>query len=302
MAMLVFWVWLYRCVAPREMSGDRWYMRLYAYTNDPVSPPYCWRPLLPYMARVAGFAPVSYLAIALTPLVVYGYVGGGWAGFACAMIFVGNRMVFSFNVSNPEYVEGVGQLLFISSLWALSVNSPWAWPLLLLAALCRETITAALGLIVLFWNPILLIPLAVGAGVSYFTRREHTEAVGRHPLVETTVYETVKRWVKVKGANCLHWAHTIQPIRGLALAVPFVWGGVGDFTRLSLVGCAAIWLLALPASGQSRIMCYSVGILLPFAAALPVWWLWFFVLIAWFWPFDFSVYDESGGQTFGFAR
>jgi hypothetical protein len=297
-----YYVWLYRCAVPPDISGDKWYMRNLAFTDLATSPPYCWRPLLPTLARIVGFAPVSYLAVAATPIIVYYYVGGDWVGCACAVAFIGNRYIHAFNIKNPEYVEGLGQLLFISSLWAMSIGSPLAWPLFLLAALCRETLTAALGLIALFWNPWLLIPLVVGAGASYLTRREHKDTVGRHPLVEGTVYDTIKRWAGVKHALVFHWAHTVQPLRGLAFAVPFVWWGVGDFARLSLVGCAAIWLLAVPASGQSRIMCYTFGILIPFVAALPIEWVWVFCLLSWFWPFDFSVYDETGGTTFGVAR
>jgi len=275
-------------------------MRRMAYTNDSISPPYCWRPLLPMLARRLGFKPVSYTATIATTLVIYGFVGGGWVGFACALIFIGNRNIFAFNVKNPEYAEGLGQLLFISSLWAMSTNNLMAWPLLLLAALCRETLAAALALIALFWNPLLLVPLTAGAAASYLGRRENKE--NRHPLVEGTAYATVVRWARTKGWNCIHYAHTIQPIRGIAFAVPFVWGAVGDFTRLSLIAVIPIWLLALPASGQSRIVCYSIGIFLPFAAALPSPWLWVCVLLSWFWVFDFNTYDERGGKTFGFAK
>lgn len=299
-ACLLFWHWMWRKVDVSELSGDTWYMRQFAYTDDPVSAPYCWRPLVPMLARVLGFVPLSYAANMATCAVIYFFVGGGWVGFACVLMFLGNRNMFPFNIKNPEYSESVGQLLFISSLWAMSTGSPLIWPLLLLAALCRETIAAALGLIALFVNPLFIFPLALGAAVSYLSRKENKQ--NRHPLVEETVYGTVKRWAKIKSWRSLHWAHIIQPLRGFAFAVPFVWNGVGDFTRLALVGFIPIWLLALPASGQSRIIGYGFGLLIPFIAVLPVEWVWFFVLISWFWPFEFSMYNESGGQTFGFAR
>jgi len=300
--MLMFWHWVHHVVNDTCMSGDKFYMRQFAYTDCPVSPPYCWRPLLPLLARYLGFKTVSYACIVSAPLVVYYYVGGGWTGFACALMFIGNPVIYSFNIRNPEYAEGLGHLLFISALFAMSVDSVLVWPLLLLCALTRETLIAALGLIALVTNPLYLIPLAAGGAVAYFTRKEADSTDGRHPLVEGNSYETVKRWVRTKKGGMLHWAHVIQPVRGLAFAVPFVWSGVGDFARLALVGCVGIFALAIPASGQSRIITYSFALLVPFAAALPSAWLWFFVCLSWFWPIDLSAYDETGGPIFGYAR
>jgi hypothetical protein len=280
------------------MSGDKWYMRQMAFTTLPISPPYCWRPLLPALARRLGFMPVSYVATFLTPIVVYFYVGGGWPGTACGLMFVGTAHIFRFNIKNPEYAEGLGQFLLLCSLWAVSTDSLLAWPLLLLSALCRETLPAILGVVVLFVNPWLLAPLIVGAAVAYLSRDEDQE--NRHPLVEKTSYETIARWAKYKGANVLHYAHTVQPLRGLAFTVPFVWGGVGSFARLGLVALVPLWLLAVPASGQSRVICYGFGLLIPFAAALPSEWLWLVVMLQWFWPVDYRVYDEGGDAKFMF--
>jgi len=283
------------------MSGDKWHMRHFAFTDNPVSAPYCWRPLLPALARHFGFKTVSFTATIATPFLIYWIVGGGWRGFLCSMLFVGNPGILSFQIRNPEYAEGLGQFLFISALWAMSVGSPLAWPLFLLCALCRETISATLGLIALFWNPWLIAPLVAGSAVAWFGRNE--DKVNRHPLVEETVIGTVARWIRHKEYGAIHFAHVIQPLRGLAFTVPFMWDAVGPFARLGVVGFISIWLLALPASGQSRIICYWFGLLLPFAAALPIGWLWGFVLATWFWPLDYKVYDEGGGKkSFSFAR
>jgi hypothetical protein len=246
-----------------------------------------------------GFVPVSYTATFLTPIVVYFYVGGGWTGTACGLMFVGTNHIFGFDVKNPEYSEGLGQFLLLCSLWALSVGSPLAWPLLLLSALCRETLTAILGVVVLFVNPWLLIPLVIGAAASYLLRNEDKE--NRHPLVEKTPYETLVRWVKAKGTHVLSYAHTVQALRGLAFTVPFMWGEVGNFARLGLLGFIPIWLLALPASGQSRIICYGFGLLIPFAAALPPGWLWLVVMLQWFWPVDYRLFDEGGNVQFAYV-
>lgn len=299
-AVMVFWYWLYHIVIGTQMSGDKWYLSQFAYTGEPVTAPYCWRPLVPILARWFGFRLISYPAVAAIPIVVYFYVGGGWAGVACGLIVIGNPYLFAFNIKNPEYVEGVGQLLFIGSLWAMREEALILFPLLFLAALCRETIAAALGAIALFWCPLGLIPLVLGAVAAYGLRNECKE--NQHPLVEKTPYGTLVRWVREKGASALSWPHIIQPIRGLAFSVPFVWSGAGDFARLGLIGLVPIWLLALPASGQSRIVCYSIGLFLPFAAGLPAEWLWAFVILSWFWPVDYSAYKESGGLTFGYAR
>jgi len=301
LAWLTYVHWLQHRLDIPPMSGDKWYMRQMAFTDQPVSAPYRWRPLVPWLARWLGFKTLSYTASLATPVLIYYWVGGGWRGFWCAMLFVGNLNIFHFNVRCPEYAESVGQFLMIASLWAVQTGSPLAWPLLLLSALCRETLTGALGAIVLFWNPILLAPLAVGALVSWFARDE--EKTNRHPLVEATAVETVRRWAKYKGHGVLSFAHVIQPLRGLAVTVPFMWGYVGDYARLGLVGLIPIWLLAVPASGQSRIICYGFGLLLPFAAALPAEWLWVMAGITWFWPADLRMFDETGGEaTFGFVR
>ena len=169
------------------MSGDKWYMRQFAFGRTSISAPYCWRPLLPILARHLGFKLVSYSAILATPIVVYVYAGSGWAGCAVALMFVGNRWIFAFNVRNPEYAEGVGQFLMISTLFAMSVGSPLAWSLMLLCGLCRETIGVTLILIALFTNPFLVLPAAVGLAAAYLTRDEDKD--NQHPLIEATPYE-----------------------------------------------------------------------------------------------------------------
>lgn len=290
-------------VIPEEypMSGDTWYMRHMAFTDLPVTAPYCWRPLLPRLARYFGFFAVSYSASIATTAVIYFCVGGGWRGFLCALIFMANGNIFHHNIRNPAYAEGLGQLLMISSVWAMGTGSLIAWPLFLLAALCRETIAASLGLVAVFWNPLLLIPLVLGSCVAYLTRKEDKD--NRHPLVEATPYDTLVRWARFKGLGAISYAHVIQPLRGLAIAVPFVWNDVGHFARLGLVGLIPIWLLALPASGQSRIMCYGFAYLIPFAAALDGPWLGVVTLLSVFWIADVRAFDETGGgKTFGFVR
>jgi hypothetical protein len=298
---MAYWYWLFHIVDTPTMSGDKWYMRRFAHTEQPVSAPYCWRPLHPLLSRYIGFKAVTLSASLAAPLLIYYWMGGGWRGFFCAMLFVGNSHIVGFNIKSPEYAEGLGQLLMIASVWAMSIGSPIAFPLFLLAALCRETMTASLGLVALFWNPWLLIPLVLGGAASWYSRNEDKDNV--HPLVEDTPHDTLLRWVKFKGNGALSYSHVLQPFRGAAIAVPFMWGSVGDFARLGLLGLIPIWLLALPASGQSRIMCYGFAWILPFAGALPIEWVGFLALVTWFWPFDLSVFDETGGgKTFGFAH
>ena len=300
-SVLAFWHWFFSQQEP-GLSGDTWYMRQFAFTDKPVSPPYCWRPLLPVLARVVGFRAVTYAALLATPFVIYGYAGGGRPGLACALIYLGGSHMFRFNVRCPEYVEGLGQLLMIGALWAMQAQSPLVWPLLVLCALCRETITAALTPLALLTNPAWIVPLAAGSAVAYFGRKEATENI--HPLVEPGgVRATVRRWIRSKGEGVASFAHVIQPLRAAPIAVPFVWNEVGDYARLGLLGFIPIWLLAIPASGQSRIMCYGFGLLIPFVAVVPEPWLWLVVGAGWFWPVDVRVFDETGGESkFGFVR
>jgi hypothetical protein len=292
---LVWCDWLTRVVLEPEVCGDRWYMRQFAFTSGPVSEPYCWRPLLPWLARVFGFRFVSYTASLATPPLIAWWIGG-WNGFALAVAFCGNLHLMKFNVRRPEYTEGLGQLLMIGSVIALGSGHWSAWPLFLLSALCRETLTFALGAMALFVNPWLLAPLAAGTIISRIARSKNTD--NRHPLVGKSAYETVKHVAAIKKTEAISFWHVIQPLRGFAFAVPFVWGGVDHFTRLGLVGCAAIWIAAYPASGQSRIIAYQFAFLAPFVGALSPEWCWTLCLFSVFWPIERYQFDETGGNTF----
>lgn len=288
--------WLYHILQTPEMSGDKWYMRKFALTDQPVTAPYRWRPLLPWLAGWLGFKPVTFAANAVTPMVIYYYAGGGWEGFCCAVIFLAIPHLFQFNIMCPEYAEGLGHCLFASTVLAMSVGHWSAFPLALLCAMTRETLTAAIGAIALFVNPWLLVPLAVGSAIAWFAREEDKD--NQHPSIEGSYVATVGRWAKHKGWKALHFAHTILPLRGAPFAVPFVWGDVGAFARVCLVGCAAIWVLALPASGQSRIVCYAYILFVPFIAAIPWPWLAAYTILACFWPYDWHVFTETGGGKF----
>jgi len=298
--LLGLWHVIHHVVQQPTMSGDKWHIRHMAFTGLPVSAPYCWRPLHPFLGRLFGFYGVSYAASLATPILIYYWMGSGWRGFLVALLFLGNSNIFPFHVRNPEYAESVGHLLFISALWAIQVGSPLAYPLVLLCALCRETIAAALLVVAAVWNPWLCIPIVAGSASAYFTRKEDKSNL--HPLVESTPYETLKRWLRIKGYAVISYAHVLQPIRGLAITVPLMWGRVGDFARVGTLGLIPIWLLALPASGQSRIICYGFALIAPFAAELPIGWLWGFVFLTWFWPIDIAQYKESGSRDFGFVR
>lgn len=300
-AMFAMAYWFYRVIQEKpQMSGDQWYMTQFAFTDEPVSAPYCWRPLVPLLARRIGFKPVTYTAAIATPFLIYFYMGGGWTGVFAALLFVGNHNLFSFSIKNPEYADGLGQFLMISSVWAVSIHSPGAVFLLLLCGLCRETIAGALAVFVLFYNAWYLIPLALGCLAAYLERNEDKD--NQHPLVEPTIYDTLKRWGRIKGFKSLHYAHTVQPLRALAFCVPFMWNRVDDLARLGLLSIVPIWMLAFPASGQSRIMCYGFVFLLPFFGALSPGWQAGVLLATWFWPLDIRTFDESGDTKFSFAR
>lgn len=292
--------WVHHVLNEIQVSGDAWYMRQFAFTNLPITAPYRWRPLLPWLAGLFGFRTVTFLACAVTPFIIYYYVGGGWAGFCVASMFVMNGHIFQFNIKNPEYCDGLGHALFAGAIASMAFGSWIAFPLFFLCALTRETLTAALGLIAVFVEPLLLIPLACGAGVALVARKECKD--NQHPLIEDTYYGTVARWARNKGWKAFQFPHTILPLRGVVYAVPFMWFGVDSTARLFLLGLLPVWLLAVPASGQSRIMCYGFVLFAPFVAAIPQPWLFFFALFVAFWPIDWSIYDECGDSKFGYVH
>lgn len=293
LAFLAWYDWLYRVVLPRQINGDLWYIRRFAFTSGPVSPPYCWRPLVPWLARIVGFRFVTYLSSVATAVLIAWWLGG-WAGVALAAAFCGNTYIFRFNINHPEYAEGLGHLLLAASAMSMSCGHWSAWPLLFLSALCRETLTLALGAVAVFWGPWLLIPLALGSAVARLSRKP--DLVNRHPLVSESVYETFKYIAGYKKSAALSFNHVVQPLRGFGLCVPFVWQQVEGFARLGLVGCLAVWVGAFPASGQSRIICYQFIFLAPFVAALPIEWCWLLCLLNIFWPAELNSFDETGGQ------
>lgn len=300
---IVVWLYLYwtfHVAMEPDVNGDAWYMRRAAFTDNPVSPPYCWRPLLPWLARWLGFGPVTQGATLLTPLALYGYLGGGWNAAAMAIAFVGIRPIFAFNVKNQEYAEGLGHLLFVLALWGMRDGTWWAVPAVLAATLCREALGAALAVIAILWAPLMLLPIGAAGALAYFTRRE--DKANRHPLVESTSYGTFVRWAKVKRDLGLHFAHTLQTTRLLGFSVPFVWHDVSAYARLGLAGILGLGFFAIPASGQSRHYGYAFALLAPFAASLGGEWCWLHALVCWFWPYDYACYNESGGTTFGYAR
>lgn len=142
-----YWLVMFRYLLPADVSGDSWYIRRFAFCTSRVSAPYCYRPLLPWLARFFGFRAVSIPAIWLTPLLVYGYVGGGEIGLACGLLWLGNPHISAFNVKNPEYTEGLGQCLLVGTIWAMSLGSWWAWPMAIACGLCRETCSAVVAVV-----------------------------------------------------------------------------------------------------------------------------------------------------------
>ena len=80
-----------------------------------------------------------------------------------------------------------------------------------------------------------------------------------------------------------------------------MWASVGYDARLGLLGLVPVWLLSVPASGQSRIMCYGFVFFVPFLAAIPQPWLAFCALAVAFWPIDWTTYDERGDEQFAYV-
>jgi len=300
-AATAYWIWAYWVIQPRPFA-DGWFIYRFAYTNNPTSPPYCWRPLVPMLLRYLG-PWVSHAASFATPLVIYGYLGGGWSAAALAVAFVGNKHIFQYDIKHPEMSESVGHLLLVASLWSLSLGSPWSILLLGLAMLCREALGAmliAVAVLVGAW-PAVVAALLAGA-VAYFGRAE--DRANRHPLVEATNYETAARWTKVKGQNAFDWPQFIGSVRGAPFFVPFAWGSVGSFEHLALAAYAPLWLLSIPASGVSRHLAYAFILFAPFVVACGETWSWFYCVASWFWPHDFSNYAETsdGKRLFLHAR
>lgn len=294
----LFWHWDEVYADPKEtVSGDGYYIRRMAFARTPQSKPYCWRPLYPLLARYLGFRPVSYASMAGAVYMVYLLAGGGWPGAALAIGYFGNICIGRFAFRCPDYCDALGQFLFVASLHAFLQHSYWSIPLAALCSLTRENIGATVGLLGLYFQPWAFVS-ALGAGIlAYTTRREGYDNV--HPLVGKTAYETVVRWVKAKKDGVLHWAHTIQPLRGLPFLIPFGWSAVSPDARWLLLGFAPIFAFAIPASGQSRMLAYGFGLCVPIAAACGIEWLWVACLLQWFWPIDLASFDEGGGLTWG---
>lgn len=310
-ASLAYWHWAFHVVQERRDSGDAMQYRQWVYHNGPVSPPYHVRPFVPLLARAASiftvrfkgdpafhaFQVVSYIASAATPVAVYYLAGGGWIGLGLGVAFLGNIHLFRYNVQNPEMAESVGQLLMACGLLAIYSGHWVAYPVIALGTMTRETTAAVFAVIAMVINPWLLIGTAAGAAAVLLLKRPATD-VGLHPLVEKDSYLTLKRWVKVKGYFAWHWTNVIQPLRGLPLVVPFTWTLVPEAARWSLLALIPIAVLSLPASGASRIHNYAWCLFVPFVVALPPQWIAIVAILSWFWPFDFSLYDESGGLRF----
>lgn len=292
-----FWHWDEVYADPKDtVSGDGYYIRRIAFAKGKaVSKPYCWRPLYPFLARYLGFRPLSYASMLGAVIMLYLVAGKGWAGAALAIGFFGNICIGRFAFRCPDYCDALGQFLFLSSIYALTQHSLWIVPLAGLCALTRENLGATVGIISLPFQPWAFgVALACGL-LAYHLRREDHGNV--HPLVKQTAYDTLAFWVKAKKDGVLHWAHTVQPLRGLPLFVPFGWNGASADTRFLLFGVAPLFAFAVPASGQGRLLCYSYGLIAPFVAACGPEWAWFACILQWFWPIDLASFDEGGGIT-----
>ena len=294
-----FWHWDEVYWNPRDkVSGDGYYIRRMAFAGKPVSKPYCWRPLYPFLARYFGFRPVSYVCMAGAVYMVFLLGGAGWAGAALAIGFFGNPHIGRFAFRCPDYCDALGHFLLLASLYALLNHSLWIIPLAALCGLTRENLGATVGLVSLFFQPWAFVAALAACILAYTTRREDYGNV--HPLVEKTAYDTLVRWVKAKNEGFLNWAHTLQPLRGLPFLVPFGWSRAAGDARVCLLGLIPILFFALPASGQSRMLCYAFGFFVPFATVCDVRWVWVFAIFQWFYPLiEVQAFDEGGGVTWG---
>lgn len=306
-ASVAYWHFAFHVVRDRVSCGDTNCIRQWVYTKGPVSPPYCWRVLVPRLARLVyplcggkdpvmlAFQVVSYPVIAATPLIVWGYVGADWAGFAVALCLLGNIHITPYNVQRPEMSEAMGQAVFFGALWALSVQHPAAWVLVPLCILTRENIGAAASLIAIVWYWPYTLAVALGYGALWLLKRPH-EGAEKHPLVSESPWQTLLDWWSVKGYFVIHWTNIAQPLRGMVFALPFGWYAVSEFAQIALVGAAPIIACSVPASGSNRLNTYLLALCAPFAAVCPMPWPWVFALLAYLWPFDWTMWDERGGN------
>lgn len=299
--LLPMWHWIHQHCPEGgrgEVGDSVWTKRWLRFPDKRIAAPYCWRPLVPWLAKLCrgNWYAVSYpAALAVVPLIAW-YAGAGWAGFAVALMFVGNYHLWPFNVKWPELSENVGHLLFLGCLVALAGDHWSIYPLALMVVMCRESLGAAVAAVALFVNPWALIPIAGGGAIAWFTRRENTDET--HPLVEKTYIDTFRRWIVAKGAGVAiyHWTTSIQPLGGVPLVIPFMWEHVDSFGHLALVAAFPLWFFSVPASGASRQHGYMFHLCIPFLVQLPTPWLWLMVMLSWLWPHDWAVYDERGGH------
>lgn len=320
----------------RPECGDTICIRKWLYDRKgPISPPYNWRSLLPRLAilcepvafwlhpklsalavrlnlrkkptgdpSVLAFALVSLpVILATAPLAVL-WLGNTWAALSVAVWFLGNQHIHRYTVQHPDMHDGMAHFLLVCGFWALwAGNAPLAVALLALGWICRENIGAILTTVAVFTAPLWVAGLGAALGLSLLALlKRPADMDARHVLVEQTPLQTMIRWVKVKGYYSMHWTTVVQPLRLTPLAVLFAWPLVPEPWRWALLAFGVVYFFSLPASGHSRLIAYGWPLFAPFVVALPQPWPWVFAFCGAFWPYDFSMFDETGGKFGGFKK
>lgn len=320
----------------RPESGDTICIRKWLYDRSaPISPPYNWRSLLPRLAMlteplafwlqprlsrlavrlglrrhgtsdpsVLAFALVSMPLILATPPLIVLWLGNTWAALSVAVWFLGNQHIHRYLVQHPDMHDGMAHFLLVCGFWALWAGNPWVAVIILaLGWICRENIGGVLTVTALFTAPwwVALAGASAGIGLLLALKRP-PDHHARHSLVEQTAIQTMIRWVKVKGYYSIHWTTIVQPLRLTPLAVIFAWPLVAEPWRWALLTFAAVLFFSLPASGHSRLIAYGWPLFAPFVVALGGPWPWIFAFFGCFWPYDFAMFDESGGKFGGAKR
>lgn len=306
LGMEYLWSYVFKIVGTVEQSGDAVALRRAAYSENwwqPVTPPYCYRPLVPLMARYFGYRLVTTLGLLVLALGLYALGGRGWTGVAVALAFMLMPAGVAFHATFPEYIDAVGYAVVTWGIVGLWGGHGWAVIPMFLAPMVRETC----------W--MVLVPVAIVSGqwwtllgwalgwVGWWWLKKPPDWSDKHPLVKGSPRETLDYWLRIKQGGLIHYAHTWQVFRATPFAIPFTWPLASTVERWSLLGLLGAWVSGWPGSGQSRMVAYGFPLLVPYLKHLDPAYLWLIVALALWWPFPtLNVYDESGKRAIEMER
>lgn len=291
------------------LSADGFMIRNMTYTDDAVSAPYCWRPLAPWVGRVIGLKGGSIVGTIAFVYLCVRIVGDPIAAPLVALAIVFSPFYGEFFLWYWDYGDAINCAVTAWCVLATMTGSYWVVVPLVLVGFARESAALAVAVWVFAfhaasgaWTTGLLLAILPCAAltIAYTTRKEDRD--NRHPLVEADRAATFRRWITFKtkstgGHALVTFWHTLRPLRGFVLAVPFVFPYIQPSFRCGLLAFIPLAILAIPASGQSRAWGYGLPFLLPFVGRLAPEYICLLALVhVWYWGTGVAYFDETGGK------